>query len=93
MVKIGVLTEQGRKRRIKRLALKETSEDKQSKRYSEKYNRLLSEYSDEFKEEMIAYFLVAEGVCSMEELYHSFTYHDVIKVTEILNLKSELESI
>jgi hypothetical protein len=93
LVKIGVLTEQGRKRRIKRLALKESKEDRDSKKYSDKYNRLLSEYSDDFKEEMIAYFLVAEGVCTLDELYDSFTYHDVIKVTEILNLKSELESI
>jgi hypothetical protein len=51
----------------------------------------MSEYCDDFKEEMIAYFLVTNGVCTLDDVYYKYTLSDILKLQEMLSLKSELE--
>jgi len=55
--------------------------------------RLMGNYTEEFKEELLGYNLVVRGLCTVSELRTTMTYEDVIKCNEALLIKSELERI
>lgn len=52
----------------------------------------MGRYTDEFKEEILGYNLVINGICSVEELRTTMSLSDVMKCTEALMIKSELGS-
>jgi len=53
----------------------------------------MSGYTDSYKEELVGLNLVISGCCTMQDLWETMSYEDVVKLTEAIMLKSEIEGL
>jgi hypothetical protein len=89
-----MMTEKGRRAKIRASALSDSPEDAQARKVGRKIDEIMNRYTKEYQEELMAYNLVIRGICTMQDLYDgTMTLEHVIKCTEALMIKSEIEGL
>jgi hypothetical protein len=58
----------------------------------EKRKKFNLTYTEEFREELLGWDLIARGVCKKQDLWDSLTYSDVLKLNQAITIKMETEA-